>query len=224
MDKKNIVKIISTSAISAIPWIGGPLANIINETLNSSWQKRREAFEQEIKSKFENLDESFDRKIIETKNFASLLISINKDALSDVEDKVKLYANALINAIKNEDIGETKIHIFLNMLRDFSLAHIDMLYRLSKDIPRQSHSYLQQTIREKQRTAKEITIEEYFSDFEQIELIQKIIEDLYQNGLIDSNKFLDGNNVAAALGGTSHLTKKTTKLGDDLLNFITDNE
>ena len=74
MDKKNIVKVIGTTAISAIPWIGGPLANVINETLDSSWRKRREAFEQEIKSKFENLDESFDRKIIETKNFASLLI------------------------------------------------------------------------------------------------------------------------------------------------------
>lgn len=225
MKMSNIVKTTTTTAISALPWVGGPLANLINEVLNNSWQERRETFEKEFKSKFEKLDSQFEEKIRESENFASIFASVSREALCDVEgDKVHLYANAMINTIKKESFSNTKIHIFLNILSTLTVAHIDLLKRLSTTVYRKDYDHIQRKVTFRQPTAKEKTIEEYFSDFDQKQIIQILLDNLYQNGLITSNSFLNGNNIAMALGGNTQLEKKTTDLGDEFLDFISEHE
>lgn len=52
-------------------------------------------------------------KIRDISNFANILASAQRGALEDIEkDKVALYANAVINSIKNENYNDTKKHIF----------------------------------------------------------------------------------------------------------------
>lgn len=223
MKKANITKAIVTTTISAIPYVGGPLAHLINEVLNSSSQERIEAFKKEMKIQFEKLDSRFEKKIRESKNFASIFAKISRDAMYDVEeDKAHLYAITMINFIKNESFSDTKIHIFLNILSSMTIAHIDLLKRLSTAINKKNCDCLQHTVLSQMPSTEEKTIELYFSDFEQKQIIQILVNDLYQNRLITSNSFLSGYD--APLGINMYLEKKTTDLGDDFLAFISEHE
>ena len=59
--------------------------------------------------------------------------------MSDIEeDKVGLYANAVINSIKNENIDNTKTHIFLNILKELSYLHLQVLKEIQSFVPSSS--------------------------------------------------------------------------------------
>lgn len=136
MSKKDeILETLKSLAVAGLPFLlpphGVALLTLANECFNSSGKLRQNKWNAEIVSRIANLDAEMEQKIRETSNFASILASAQRGALEDMEeDKVSLYANAVISAIKNEDIDNTKKHIFLNMLRDFTKLHIDILKRL----------------------------------------------------------------------------------------------
>lgn len=86
------------------------------EFVNQSWQNRREKWEEEFSERIQNLEDDIDiEKIKSIPNFASILASAQQGAMKDIdEEKVALYANFVINAIKNENPDNTKLHLFLN--------------------------------------------------------------------------------------------------------------
>ena len=129
------------------------------------------------------------------------------------EDKVGLYANAVINAIKNEEIDNTKTHIFLNMLRDFTKLHIEVLQELAlldngihPNLRHGRDSYIKQRIREKNPQL-----------IEDIGMFRLTALELQQKGLcvvtvIDMADNSDYDNVI------------TTSLGQEFLQFIAEQE
>lgn len=133
MSKKDeILESVKALAVAGLPFIlppqGVALLTLANECFNSSGKLRQDKWNAEITSRIANMDKETEQKIRETSNFASILASAQRGALEDMEeDKVSLYANAVINAIKDESIDDTKKHIFLNMLRDFTKLHIEIL-------------------------------------------------------------------------------------------------
>lgn len=101
--------------------------------MQEGWQERIDLWKEEVIKRLSQLDAEMEQKIRETTNFANILASAQREALEDIEEnKVSLYANAVINAIKNESIDDTKKHIFLNILRDCTLLHIEVLKEISK--------------------------------------------------------------------------------------------
>lgn len=138
MSKKDeILESVKALAVAGLPFIlppqGVALLTLANECFNSSGKLRQDKWNAEITSRIANMDKEIEQKIRETSNFASILASAQRGALEDMEeDKVALYANVVINSIKNESISDTKKHIFLNMLRDFTKLHIDTLKALSQ--------------------------------------------------------------------------------------------
>lgn len=216
---KNITKATTLAALSQLPGAGAFLT-FYKEFVSAQAQDRRELFEKEVIEQFAKQNIEFEKKLRECSNFASILHSAYISACTEVEeDKVKLYVTATLNYILNENINNSKVHIFLNILRDYSFAHIDMLERLSAPIECTIHSHAQQSISQTQRTTKEVVIEKYFSDYPQKELMQIIINDLFQNGLIVDDSFL----VNGCDNISNVLSKKTTPLGDEFLEFISDN-
>lgn len=123
--------------LSQIPVVSA-FSKFCEDFVHSSWQERIDAWQKELVKQFSELDSDMEQKIRETSNFASILASAQRGALEDMEeDKISLYANAVINAIKDESIDDTKKHIFLNMLRDFTKLHIQVLQFIStEDKPR----------------------------------------------------------------------------------------
>ena len=155
-----------------------------------------------------------EQKIRDMSNFANILATAQRGALEDIEeDKVGLYANAVINAIKNEEIDNTKTHIFLNMLRDFTKLHIEVLQELAlldngihPNLRHGRDSYIKQRIREKNPQL-----------IEDIGKFRQTALELQQKGLcvvtvIDMADNSDYDNVI------------TTSLGQEFLQFIAEQE
>ena len=114
--------------------ITGFVQTIYDEYASRQWQQRREKWEEVFEEKLKDIQNDVDfQKIISIPNFAQILANATQGAMSDIEeDKVGLYVNTVIDTIKNEDINNTKTHIFLNLLRDCTLLHIEILTEISK--------------------------------------------------------------------------------------------
>lgn len=117
--------------------ITGLVQTIYDEYASRQWQQRREKWEEVFEEKLKDIQNDVDfQKIMSIPNFAQILANAAQGAMSDIEeDKVGLYVNTVINTIKNEDINNTKTHIFLNLLRDCTLLHIEILKDISKAKP-----------------------------------------------------------------------------------------
>ena len=135
MNKEEGKEIVKAFALAGLPLvltpIGTALLTLANECFNSSAKMRQDEWMKTLAEQIDKQDKSFAEKIKNTQNFASLFANAQNGALTDIEaDKIGLYANAFINAIKNEKMEDTKKHIFLNMLREFTKLHIEVLKRL----------------------------------------------------------------------------------------------
>ena len=178
--------------------------------MQDNWQERMDLWKEEVVKRLVQLDTEMEQKIRDTSNFASILASAQRGALEDIEkDKVALYANAVINTIKNENINDAKKHIFLNILRDFTSLHIKVLRFFSH--PHQRNTGFQRSIRSNNRSVYDIIVElepELDVGSDNLELILK---DLKSRSLINSS-WLDEASVADK--------KQTTLFADEFLAFI----
>ena len=131
-DMKKIGKNVALALLSQIP-VASAFSKFFEDFVQDGWQERIDLWKEEVIKRLSQLDAEMEQKIRETTNFANILASAQREALEDIEEhKVALYANAVINAIKNESIDDTKKHIFLNILRDCTLLHIEILKEISK--------------------------------------------------------------------------------------------
>ena len=195
--------------------ITGFVQTIYDEYASRQWQQRREKWEEVFEEKLKDIQNDVDfLKINSITNFAQILANATQGAMSDIEeDKVGLYANAVINSIKNENIDNTKTHIFLNMLRDFTKLHIEVLQELAlldngihPNLRHGRDSYIKQRIREKNPQL-----------IEDIGMFRLTALELQQKGLcvvtvIDMADNSDYDNVI------------TTSLGQEFLQFIAEQE
>ena len=195
--------------------ITGFVQTIYDEYASRQWQQRREKWEEVFEEKLKDIQNDVDfLKINSIPNFAQILANATQGAMSDIEeDKVGLYANAVINSIKNENIDNTKTHIFLNMLRDFTKLHIEVLQELAlldngihPNLRHGRDSYIKQRIKEKNPQL-----------IEDIGMFRLTALELQQKGLcvvtvIDMADNSDYDNVI------------TTSLGQEFLQFIAEQE
>ncbi len=205
-----------------------PIVNVFsafcNEYVNSNWQERIEFTQETLLKRFSELDEKFEEKIRERKNFASLLGTAYQSALTDIEEeKIPLYINSLINAINNEDLDNTKIHIFLIFLKDFTLMHIKVLeffravncngYRINLTACKMNSK------KDMNAEIIRVTRPELVKD---VNLFDSVINDLYNKNLInvpalsaiDSGLLMQNNGISVRF---------TTDFGNEFLDFIKEN-
>ena len=210
---KEIGKMGALALLSQMPVVSA-FSKFFEDYVNSNWQKRIELWKEETIKRLSKLDQDMEQKIRDMSNFANILATAQRGALEDIEeDKVGLYANAVINAIKNEEIDNTKTHIFLNMLRDFTKLHIEVLQELAlldngihPNLRHGRDSYIKQRIREKNPQL-----------IEDIGMFRLTALELQQKGLcvvtvIDMADNSDYDNVI------------TTSLGQEFLQFIAKQE
>lgn len=218
--KKNLAMAVVKTALSAIPKVSF-FSTFCNEFINSNWQDRIEKTQKEMHERLTKLDKEFEEKLRNKPNISSIVGNIYQAALSDIEeDKIPLYINSLINAIKDENLDNTKLHIFINYLKDMSLLHIKTLQYFSK------HNYDYSTIdlmsvemrSQKQVVASAIgsTCPELVKD---IEILDAIISDLNRKALIKITQLTD-----LYSSFDKSIPKQTTSLADEFLEFFEDNE
>ena len=204
--------------------ITGFVQTIYDEYASRQWQQRREKWEEVFEEKLKDIQNDVDFiKINSIPNFAQILANATQGAMSDIEeDKVGLYANTVINSIKNEDIDNTKIHIFLNILRKYTLAHIETLMYFNNPVKYFSfikkhniHGAILYHISGERfsKESKNVT-------YEQREIEHIIIKELTEELLIYPTNHID--KVILNWGRLS--APITTQLGQEFLQFIAEQE
>ncbi len=226
--KEEMLECLKNITIAGAPLIltpvGAALLSLANECFNSTAQTRQDKWNEEIVTKISNLSEDFEEKFNTCSNFASILATAQRGALEDIEeDKVGLYANAVINSIKNEDIDNTKIHIFLNMLRKYSKLHLGILqkffptsgnniYEILKDIFCKRSNYHDNDL--------DTQIKAIFHQKDKFNPVEyTIVNELYNDNLFSVQ--VSPEHISYK---ESNLDIQITPLGQEFLQFIAEQE
>ena len=236
MNKEEGKEIVKVLALAGLPLILSPvgtaLLTLANECFNSSAKMRQDEWMKTLAERIDKQDDTFAEKIRNTQNFASLFANAQNGALTDMEEeKIGLYAHAFINAIKNEKMEDTKKHIFLNMLRKYSNAHIKILHFINnQEVVLKQHPYLIKDDDEypfethKERNEALIIYPSIINNFcKLIELDlhfwDLIVKELYNDHLIRVNTFWN----SAEYKNRSDF-KSATYIGQEFLSFIAEQE
>ena len=212
MEKDELLCCLKNITIAGLPLVLSPvgtaLLTLANECFNSSAKIRQNKFNQAILERIASIDKETEQKMAKMSNFASIVTSVQRNALEDVEeDKIAFYVNTIINAIKKENLQDAQKHIFLNMLRDFTLLHIEILKRLK---------IIQETWEEPVNRDRPGYIIEYFQhNFPEIPA-----DNHFEYVLTD----LNSKNCCIISEGTGFddLNKILTQYGNDFLEFISE--
>lgn len=219
MNKEERKEIVKAFALAGLPLvlspIGTALLTLANECFNSSAKIRQDEWMKTLAKRIDEQNESFAEKIKNAQNFASLFANAQNGALTDIEsDKVGLYANAFINAIKNEKMEDTKKHIFLNMLREFTVLHIRILDSLKR--------FEDEKINGRTFSAvdnKPSFFDNVLPDIKNDVFFRPIIKNFYDNELVYADRSLDLN-----IGLDEITPTRLTPLGQEFLSFISEQD
>lgn len=207
---KEIVKAFALAGLPLVlPLIGTALLTLANECFNSSAKMRQDEWMKTLAEQIDKQDKSFAEKIKNTQNFASLFVNAQNGALTDVESgKIGLYANAFINAIKNERMEDTKKHLFLNMLREFTSAHLKIL-----------HLFYDEPSTERFMTLHVVSNHVKIYEENNEDFIHSLLSDLMKKGLLTEHPcgFSDGITYSVNKPASS-------ALGCEFLSFISEQE
>ncbi len=135
MNNKHLQKALTAGTLSLIPGISN-----IQTAWDTYFQLQSEERHKQVEKEFlerlnkadEKLQHAFEKINENPANFAIFLQSI-KSAHEDISsDKIKMYINLLLNAIKAESKDDCIIQFHLNKLQKYSLLHLKLLQCFSK--------------------------------------------------------------------------------------------
>lgn len=213
---KRVLKSLPMAAVAGIPWVGSSIVKIVDDVFNEQAKERIEMFQNEMIEKYSKLDDSFEDKIRNYSNFASLIGTARRDACLDIEkDKVKIYVSATINAVQNESFTDVKTHMLLNLLRDFTTLHIEILKILKiiddkMELKNQRYDYILEYLKNnyKEKNVKASDFKYILSDLEKKNCCFLTVSPIMYD---DADKTDSSDNIV-------------TLLGKEFLEFISNQE
>jgi len=129
--KKDIAYSITKAGLSSIPIIGAAASELFQFIVTPPIEKRRNQWINEIGEKLKLLEEKHKIDFSDlSKNdvFIDVVIQTTQNAIKTSEkEKLILYRNVLINTAIGEAPEQSEIHIFINLLADFTTWHIRIL-------------------------------------------------------------------------------------------------
>jgi len=209
--------------IGTIPVVGALATELFGLIVVPPLEKRRVEWMNEIASRLKNLEDKHLltlESLKDNEQFIDTILQTTTYVLkTSEEEKILAFQNALLNTALPEAPEKTKSQIFLNQLDNFTVWHIRILQFL--DSPRQwfikrgmqvpdiSMGIGVNVLRVLREAFPEIRSENT--------LIEIIIKDLANVGVVD------GEDMRGMVSSpTSVLARRTTKFGQEFLDFITD--
>lgn len=127
IDDHDIVRDISISMASTIPYVGGPISFLLDKILPSSFQERYENYINELGKEIKRLHIAVDAKLYHSEAFLSLFQKTLEYAVCEYEkEKLTSYRNILLNAIVQNDQFDRAI-FFAKLTSVFSTDQIRYL-------------------------------------------------------------------------------------------------
>ena len=130
--KGDIVQAIARGAVSAVPVIGGPAAELLGLALQPALERRREAWFAELGSVVEELYERLDgfdpRQLADNEVFITAVISASNAALRTHEtEKLTALRNAVLSSALAVDLDEHVQLMFIRFVDELTSLHLRLL-------------------------------------------------------------------------------------------------
>lgn len=209
--------------VSQIPLAGPIICGIYDEVVSSSYRKRIEGWLTYLDGRLEQLECSYvcplDHavlidKIRNNELFVSCFLQTSQYVIRDHhEDKKVLFANALLKTIDPNDLAEDRILVFIELVNRYTISHLRLLYFLDDPQTRaiekgiDCSKYYMGSI--------ETVLRDVHPDLISTDNFHHLLlKDLYNNGLVTTEKF-GGTMTAAGM-----LASRTTDIGKDFIRFV----
>jgi hypothetical protein len=197
--------------------IGSPLATLISEFIPSRRMLRLEKFAEELADEFKKLEENIDIEFITSDEFAFLFEQCFKAASENYQkEKLDAFKAIIINSATDLDLDSTEKEFFLNLTKQLTVLHINLLLFLND-----THGYI------KRRNLRESQIQGRYKDFFPI-IFPDVDFDTLKIALDDLNKY-GLTQLESGSFGTITMTsglqllgdRQTTSFGNKFIKFIT---
>lgn len=203
----DILKGTAKGIISTIPG-GSILVSIVDEIQNGIFQNRFNEWKEAVDERLDRLEETIINKLPKNEIFATVLLLSAQLALKTNKQKTQLLANAVANSATT-NLSEERVVILLNCIEKYTIPHLKLLRFL--------YNPKDYNLRELMMGSPMTLYDDIYPNRDK-SLDSIIIRDLYTDGLINT----DGLNATMSYFGA--VEKRTTALGDDMIEFFNINK
>ncbi len=194
---------IGTGIASQFPIVGG-FAQAVETIKGNVLHRRFEKWKSLVDERLSQLDESVKQSLGDNDNFATTLLKATELAAQTNTIKSAYLANAVKYAAENQ-IDEDSLILLLNDIAKYTTSHFKVLvYMQSPAKYKNGQMYMTGSIM--------TYFEGSYPDFDR-KREELILNDLYRDGLIDTNS----NGMVSSSGMEA---KRTTDLGDLFISFF----
>ena len=214
--KGDVVHGLAKAVLSAIPVVGGPAAELFAMVVTPPLEKRRTKWMHNVGETLNTLKEKgIDvGELSENEAFISTVLHASQAALrTHHQEKLEALQNAVVNVAVGNAPNEDIQMMFINLVDSLTPWHIKILRFFQNPIElgrtkgiRPEGMYM---------GSPSQILEQYYPELRgQREFYDLVVRDLHARGLFT----LDSLHTMMTANGT--FTSRTTKLGDEFLNFI----
>ncbi|WP_372776996.1 hypothetical protein [Litorivivens sp.] len=210
---------VTKAAVSAVPVLGGALAEAFNALIEPPMARRRTEWMVQVT---EAINELYDKGIVtepdlqENEKFFTTLVHASNSAIRNHEDeKLNALRNAVINSALPGAPSDTMQQLFLNLIDSCTSWHIALL-KLFQGPNQWAVEHNHQFPNWSTGGISSVIEHAYPQLQNQKPLYQLVWNELYRNGLFST----DG--LGTTMSGDGMLAKRTTPIGDAFVEFISE--
>lgn len=206
---KDAVEISAKTALSCIPVGGALVTNVWDAVKSNSARKRLEEWQDMLEDRLSRIEATLE-DIGNNENFTSAIYQATEQAIrTGSRTKREYLANAVANSVSC-DFEESVMMMFLDMIGKYTDWHLKVLVFFqnpTKFSDKNPSMFM--------GSPGQVLFDCYTELKAQEELVSKIVKELHADGVFS----LDSLNTV--MTGNGALAKRTTKLGDEFIAFIT---
>lgn len=206
---KDAVEISAKTALSCIPVGGALVTNVWDAVKSNSARKRLEEWQDMLEDRLSRIEATLE-DIGNNENFTSAIYQATEQAIrTGSRTKREYLANAVANSVSC-DFEESVMMMFLDMIGKYTDWHlkVPVFFQNPTKFSDKNPSMFM-------GSPGQVLFDCYTELKAQEELVSKIVKELHADGVFS----LDSLNTV--MTGNGALAKRTTKLGDEFIAFIT---
>lgn len=218
---KDILYAVTKAGLGSVPLAGAAASELLGLIVTPPLEKRRQKWMLEIGERLKRLEEkeNIDLEGLSTnEQFIDTVLQATSLALKTSEkEKLIAFKNAISNTAIGEAPDKIKSQIFLTLLDSFTVWHLKILYFIND--PKEWFKISEVSAPNFSMGSLSTVLKSAFPDLQdQDELLDVIWDDLHDAG------FHRTSGLNSMMSGDGTLQNRTTNLGKEFLEFITNSE
>lgn len=216
--RSDVALAVVKAGFSAIPVVGGPVAELFGLVVTPALDRRREEWMHSVADRLKGLEEKVKGFRIEdlSKNeaFLSTLTHASQAAIrSHQQEKLDALRNAVLNVAIGSSPDENVQLMFVNLVDSLTPLHLRILRFFQSPAEPQSQNVSPMRVHMMGSPAQ--VLERAHPELKgHQDLYELVVRDLYAGGLFSSNS------LTGMVTGQGMYEKRTSNLGDEFIRFI----